>query len=218
MKRFLTIMAASLGLNGAVAEARAGLIAVGEGQFSAGAAVITFEGPTTALPTIPGVTFPSNSSWNSPWFSGSAQVISFGPKFGGQAWANHMYETTSGLAVDLADPVQAIGGYIARVPHASGAYPTAVTIELLDAAGGSLGTSSVTLDPVPNTPVFFGFTADSPIAGLRAVGDNPMGWFGIDNLVYGSLRPVPEPSSFTLAAAASATWMFYTRRRSRRAG
>jgi hypothetical protein len=177
---------------------RADLTPVTISQFAPGDPVITFETGTTALPVIPGVTFlqqpPSSTS---PWFNSDAEFNSFGPGFGAQTWTNLVSTTYSGLGLDLATPVQAIGGYVAKVPNFADQSPATVTVELLGGAQNSLGTATITLNATVNSPVFFGFTASAPIAGFRMTGDTP-GFFGVDNFIYGSLQSVPsvpEPSS-----------------------
>ena len=163
MKNVFSIAAALILATGAWNESRAALIPITVDQFSPSDPVITFETGTTGLPSVPGVTFLSTSSANNPWYGGNSDFTSFGPGFGRQAWANLSSGTTSGLGLDFASPVQAIGGYVARVVNSLNS-PTAVTIELLDASGGSLGTATINLNLTVASPVFFGFTASAPIA------------------------------------------------------
>jgi hypothetical protein len=197
-------VAVALLLGGAEA-ARAGLIPVSASQFAPGDPVLGFETGSTLLPNVPGVTFlqepPSSTST---WYLGNSGFDSFGPSFGQQDWENEVSATYSALGFDLATPVEAIGGYVAKIPNFQNTNPTSVTIEFVDSSDNSLGTATVNLNATLNSPVFFGFTAGAPIAGLRIIGNGASGggFFGADNIVYGDIAPaataVPEPASLTL--------------------
>jgi hypothetical protein len=222
MRRSNLIVAALICMNAAWAECRAGLIPISASQFAPDAQVIGFETGTTALPTIPGVTFLSTSSTSYPWYGGGAEFDSFGPAFGSQTWENFLggNQSTiiySGLGLDLATPVQAIGGYVAKVPNSNNLSPSQVVVELFDSSMNSLGTSTITLNVTDNVPVFFGFTASAPIATFTIVAPTPgAGFFGVDNFTYGSLQSVPEPSSLVLAGMATVAGLgIWSRRRGR---
>ena len=200
----------------AFTETRANIIAVSPSDFAPSAQVITFETGTTALPTVPGVTFlDTPSSDISPWYGGSA-TLSDG-FFGNQNWANLVSATYSDLGIQFATPVQAIGGYVGNIPNFLNQHPTAVTVQLFDSSLTSLGTVSVSLPPTLNSPVFFGFTADAPIARFRMTGNNT-GFFGVDNFTFGSLKAqgVPEPGS-TLVFGLIGAGTVFSLRRSKRA-
>jgi hypothetical protein len=156
--------------------------------------IITFETGSTELPHIPGVTFldtpPSDTM---PWYGGSCNFDGF---FGMQGWSNLVSSTYSELGLQLATPVQAVGGYVGWIPNFTMQNPATVLVELFDASHVSLGTAQITLTPAYNSPVFFGFTASEPIAGFRMTGNNT-GFFSVDNFTYGAL--VPEPDTFALA-------------------
>lgn len=176
-------------------ETRADIMPITPSDFAPSAQVITFETGTTELPTVPGVTFldtpPSDPS---PWYGGSATLS--GGFFGNQNWANVVSATYSDLGIQFATPVLAIGGYVGNISNFLNQHPTAVTVQLFNSSLTSLGTVSVSLPATLNAPVFFGFTADAPIARFRVTGNNT-GFFGVDNFTFGSLegQRVPEPGS-----------------------
>jgi hypothetical protein len=191
---FVIVTLASVGAS----TARADLIAIGPGDFAPDVQVITFETGSTGLPTVPGVTFLQTTPSFSPWFGSSANFTGF---FGAQGWSNVVSVSYSDLGIDFATPVQAIGGYVGRIPNFAGQHPPEVIVELFDSTLTSLGTASITLPPAFNSPVFFGFTADSPIARFRMTGNNS-GFFGVDNFTFGALQTqiIPEPQALSLAA------------------
>jgi PEP-CTERM motif len=177
-------------------DAWAALNSITQSGFASDANIITFETGSTVLPIVPGVSFLNTSSSQSPWYDSSSNFTGF---FGSQGWSNIIGTTYSDLGVTFAAPVQAIGGYVGRIPNFANQHPPSVVVELFDSSLASLGTASITLPPAFNSPVFFGFTADSLIASFRMTGKN-LGFFGVDNFTYGSLRPVPEPATLTLLA------------------
>src|SRR5262245_31741306 len=178
-------------------EVRADLIAITPSDFAPSAQVITFETGSTGLPTVPGVTFLFTTPSLTQWYGSSANFSGF---FGAQGWSNLVSTTYSDLGIGFATPVQAIGGYVGRIPNFTGQHPPAVGVELFDGPLTSLGTASIALPPAFDSPVVFGFTADSPIARFRMTGNNS-GFFSVDNFTFGSLQTqaVPEPSTLALA-------------------
>ncbi len=223
MKRHILIFAVLTYVNAVWPVCRAGLIPITASEFAPGAQVIDFETGSTALPKIPGVTFLSTPSTSYPWFGGEAGFDSFGPTFGAQNWQNLLGGTAndiiySGLGLDLATPVQAIGGYVAKVPNYENLSPSQVTVELFDSSQHSLGTATITLNATPNSPVFFGFTASEAIARFTIVAPTAgAGFFGVDNFTFGALQTVPEPSTFVLegTAALAGLGIWWRRRRGR---
>ncbi len=212
MKRSNLVIATLICLSTAAwAECRGSITAITASQFAPGASVIDFETGTTALPTVPGVTFLSTPSTSFPWYGGTAAFNSFiGSGFGSQTWENELGGNAntiiySGLGLSLTTPVQAIGGYVAMVPNFKNTSPSSVVVELFDSSHNSLGTDTITLNPTINVPVFFGFTASAPIATFTIGASTPgAGFFGVDNFTYGALLPsVPEPTSFVLAGTAA---------------
>jgi hypothetical protein len=195
-------------------ECRAGLIPITASQFAPGAQVIDFETGSTALPVIPGVTFLFTPPTTSPFFAGGAEFNSFGPSFGAQTWENEISTTYSELGLDFTNPVEAIGGYVAKVPNFLNTNPADVVVQLFDSSHNSLGSATITLNATLNSPVFFGFTASEPIARFTISGNNA-GFFGVDNFTYGSLSAVPEPSTLALASTAALAGLATCSRRRR---
>jgi PEP-CTERM motif len=226
MRRSILIVAALTCMNAVWPDCQAGLIPIAASDFAPGAQVIDFETGTTSLPVISGVTFLSTASTSYPWFGGGAEFDSFGPTFGAQNWENLLGGTQnniiySGLGLDLATPVEAIGGYVAKVPNFKNLSPSQVIVELFDSSQQSLGTATITLNATVNSPVFFGFTASEPIASFTIVAPTAgAGFFGVDNFTYGGLQSVPEPSTLVLAGTAAlaglGTWS--RRRRASQSG
>lgn len=191
----------------------ANIMAIAPTDFLPNAQVITFETGTTELPTLPGVTFLGEApSDTSPWYSGSGNFNGF---FGNQGWSNEVSSTYSDLGIQFAMPVQAVGGYVGNIPNFTNQHPTVVTVELFDTSLTSLGTVSVSLPATLNAPVFFGFTADAPIARFRMTGNNT-GFFSVDNFTFGSLQShqVPEPGD-TLVLTFIGTGVIFSLRASR---
>ena len=145
-----------------------------------------------------------------PWYGGSCNFEGF---FGIQGWSNLVSATYSELGLQLATPVQAVGGYVGWIPNAAMQNPAIVLVELFNASHISLGTEQITLTPSYNSPVFLGLTASEPIAGFRMTG-NDTGFFSVDNFTYGAL--VPEPSTVALISLTGlgAGVIAYRRRRS----
>src|SRR4051794_37293049 len=83
MKRIEFVVIA-LVISGAT-ESRADLIPVTASDFAPGAQVITFETGSTALPTVPGVTFLQTPPSATQWYGSSANFNGF---FGNQGWSN----------------------------------------------------------------------------------------------------------------------------------
>ena len=191
-------------------EASATIISILPGDFAPGATVIDFETGTTALPSVPGVTFVDEGNpMSPPWFDGSGNFEGF---FGNQGWSNLISATYSDLALEFATPVQAVGAWVGRIPNFANEHPPQVDVELFDAQDVSLGSDSISLPMAFDTPVFFGFTADAPIARLEIRGNN-MGFFSADNVTIGNLAAVPEPASLALCGIVSLALL---RRRQRR--
>jgi len=177
------------------------LTAISSSSFAASAQVINFDTGTTELPAVPGVTFLGTSEDFPPWYGGDAAFPGF---FGTQGWGNLASTTYSELGLDLATPVQAIGGYVGKSSSTSFPnfqHPSQVEVELFDSSNNSLGTATIQLPATLGSYVFFGFTADEPIAGFRMTG-NDTGFFEVDDFTYGALLPVPEPSNIVLLAEA----------------
>ncbi len=121
------------------------------------------------------------------------------------------------MGIDFASPVQAIGGYVAKVPNFENKSPSQVVVELFDSSQNSLGTATITLNSALNSPVFFGFTANEAVARFTISGNNG-GFFGVDNFTYGALQlqSVPEPSSIALGGIAALVGLgLWSRRRGR---
>jgi hypothetical protein len=168
--------------------------------------VITFETGSTGLPSVPGVTFLSSGSYGS---SGN-----FDGFFGTQGWSNTVSVTYADLGAQFNPTVQAVGGYVGRIPNFTNEHASRVTVELFNSSLASLGTASVDLLPAFNSPVFFGFRADEPIARFRMTGNNT-GFFSVDNFTIGS---VPEPASSTLLLVAIAILQVRAKRRGAQKG
>ncbi len=202
MKKSSLVVAALICIIAASPASEAGLIPITASQFAPTDPVITFETGTTMLPTIPGITFLDTNSTQYPWYGGGAEFNSFGPGFGAQTWINFLggpptgAPTFSNLGIDFAGPVEAIGGYVAKVPNYLNESPSQVVVQLFDSSMNSLGTATITLNSTVNSPVFFGFTATEPIAEFSITGNNA-GFFGVDNFIYGAT--IPEPSSLAMA-------------------
>ena len=172
-------------------------------QFAPGAQVITFETGSTGLPSVPGVTF-----LNTPPYGSSGNFSGF---FGSQGWSNTVSVSYYDLGAQFSPPVQAVGGYVGRIPNFTNKHAPQVTVELFNSALVSLGTASIDLPAAFNSPVFFGFRADEPISRFRMTGNNT-GFFSVDNFTVGS---VPEPASAALSLAGMAGLQMRRRRASR---
>jgi hypothetical protein len=190
----------------------AALISVAPGDFDASATVITFETGSTALPSVPGATFVTEGAVGSPGrFSGSGNFSGF---FGAQGWSNLVSTTYSNLALAFTSPVQAVGGYVGRIPNFTDEHPSAVVVELFDSSLASLGSATIGIPAAFNSPVFFGFTADAGISRLE-IRVNNSGFIGVDNVTFGTLV-VPEPSTLAMGGTAALFGLGAAWRRRRR--
>jgi hypothetical protein len=186
---------------------QAALIPVSQSDFAPGAQVVTFETGTTALPVVPGLTFLNSGPSSSPWYGSSGDFSGF---FGAEGWSNTVSSTYGDLGAQFNPAVQAVGGYVGQIPNFTNRNASQVTVELFNASLDSLGTASINLPAGFNSPVFFGFRADQPIARFRMTGNNT-GFFSVDNFTFGS---VPEPASPLLVITAGMAML--QMRRSRR--
>jgi hypothetical protein len=183
---------------------QAALVPVSQSEFGPGAQVVTFETGSTGLPAVPGLTFLSSGPSSSTWYGSSGNFSGF---FDNQGWSNTVSTTYGDLGAQFDPTVQAVGGYVGRIPNFTNQHPSQVTVELFNSSLVSLGTASINLPASLNSPVFFGFRADEPIARFRMTGNNT-GFFSVDNFTF---VPVPEPASPVLVLAGVA--MLQMRRR-----
>jgi hypothetical protein len=166
---------------------RASLTPILQSEFLPGSQVVTFETGSTGLPVVPGLTFLFMDPY---WSSGNPHGF-----FGSEGWSNTVSSTYEDLGAQFSPTVQAVGGYVGRIPNFANQHPSQVVVELFNSSLVSLGTVSINLPPAFNSPVFFGFRADEPIARFRMTGNNS-GFFSVDNFTFGST--VPEPAWSTL--------------------
>jgi hypothetical protein len=196
IKRALLCVVGVAALGNFATRATADLIPIGPGDFLPGATIIDFETGSTGLPSVPGVTFVNEGSPGGPgWFAGSANFDGF---FGGQGWSNLVSLTYSDLALVFDTPVDAVGAYVGRIPNFLNEHPSTVVVELFDASSSSLGSATISIPPAFDSPVWFGYRADAPIARLE-IRVNDSGFIGVDNVTFGSA--VPEPGSIALVGS-----------------
>jgi hypothetical protein len=182
----------------------ASLTPILQSDFLPGSQVVTFEAGSTGLPSVPGLTFLQTGQYGS---SGN-----FNGFFGSQGWSNTVGPTYDDLGAQFSPTVQAVGGYVGRIPNFKNQHPSKVVVELFNSSLISLGTASIDVPPAFNSPVFFGVRADEPIARFRMTSNNA-GFFSVDNFTFGST--VPEPASSTSAIVGIGALLI---RRGRRGG
>lgn len=167
-------------------------------DFSSSAAIIDFEGPTTALPVIPGVTFPQEGPINGPgWFASTTSFTN--TFFGNKVFANLVSSAFSDLAIEFATPVQAVGGWVGQLRNFLTANPETITFSIFG-ANGLLEEVEVLLPVLGfSTPAFVGLRSDAGITRVEWRNGNT-GFFGVDNVIYGAAA-VPEPQTWLLTLA-----------------
>ena len=194
------VVGVGVGVGGG-ATARAGLI-TDPSAIGPNPNVITFETGSTALPVVPGVTFPDTSTLGSgPLLGGVAEFTYNHQFFGNQEYGNlSTFRGYTSLEVDFAGPVAGAGAYLQGIFNSTG-YATAVTT-MVYGLDGSLLDQRTTQIPFSFTskPTFVGFTEAAGISRIVWVPNN--GFFAVDNVTYSAA--VPEPGSSTLLAIAAA--------------
>jgi hypothetical protein len=187
--------------------------------------VIDFETPpnSTALPTVPGVTFnqsgdvnaigpESSADFNGLFPLGNGQTTSpfFGKKHIGNAVGTGGY---SSIELDFATPVSGVGGYVQQVGSSGSAVARSVTLLIYGTGDTLLDQMTVSLPPViGGSPTFYGFvdtagitsvvwepgdgSIQGPVAGGFSGGGFSGGFIGVDNITYA----VPEPASIASLA------------------
>lgn len=179
------------------AGARAGADMIPASAFAPGATVVDFEGQaTTGLPVVPGMTFViEGSPIAAPWYEGSTSFDT--AMFGGAHMGNHVSITYSDLGVAFASPMEGAGAWVSQVPNFTATFPPTLTVVALDALGAVVDQVVVALPAVDAEPIFVGFGSAAGIARLEwRVGD--LGFFGVDDITFGALRPIPEPATLAL--------------------
>jgi hypothetical protein len=131
--------------------------------------------------------------------------------FGSQGWSNTVSSTYGDLGAQFSPTVQAVGGYVGRIPNFTKQHPSQVVVELFNSSLTSLGTATINLPAAFNSPVNFGFRADEPIARCRMTSNNT-GFFSVDNFTFGA---VPEAASSTFMVVAIGALMTGRGRRRR---
>lgn len=152
-------------------------------DFSSTDPVINFTTGTTALPTIPGVTF-----------AGGDDSFSDGG-FGPQYFGNLVSGSYSYLDIYFSQPVQAVGAdLVSATPSVTG-----VTEVVFDQNGVQLDSESA-----PMSAGFLGVgESGADISRVEWRYSSP-GFFGVRNVVYGSLVPEPSTSALVLLGVAIA--------------
>jgi hypothetical protein len=162
-------------------------IQVTQSQFSPSDPVITFATGTTALPTIPGVSF-----------SGGDASFSDGG-FGPQYFGNLVSGSYSYLDISFAQPQQAVGANLIKVTPAM----TGVTEVVFDQNGSVIESDSANF-----SAGFLGIGETSAdISRVEWQYSSP-GFFGVGDVTYGGATVVPEPSTLALLATAWALFAF----------
>jgi hypothetical protein len=184
----------ALSISLAAGTARAAAVSIQPEQFDPSATTITFETGSTGLPSVPGATFVNEAG-----FSGESNFEGF---FGDQGWSNLVSITYFDLGLRFDPAVQAVGAWMGRVPNFTNDHPPSVTFEIFDVNLQSLGVQSVAIPAAFDSPVWFGFASDVPIARAEwRVNDT--GFIGLDNVMFGPIVPEPSTAGLALAAAAS---------------
>lgn len=181
---------------------------IGLSDFAADAQIIDFEGPSTALPSIPGISFPREGIINSPgWFSSTSSFNS--TFFGDKVFANLVSRRYSDIAIEFLDPVQAVGGWLGQIDSGGGGNPETITFSIFGIAG-LLDEIIVDLPTIGfETPVFVGLSSDIGITRVEWRNQNT-GFFGVDNVIYGAVS-VPEPSTFMLLLIGMLSFVWFLR-------
>lgn len=185
-------------------------------QFVArNASLIDFQtGLVHLLPVIPGVSFIRAGDYTTPpWFGGTT---SGGIFLSNQGYTNTVVWITnpsaqalprplpspeefsfSDLAIEFLAPQAAVGAWIGIAPNNFlGLVPSSIQTTIYDE--NSVALASKTLDfSASDEPVFVGFEAAAGIARIEWRGGDK-GFFGIDNVMYLPLTPVPLPPSIAL--------------------
>ncbi len=170
-------------------------VPIGPGDFLPGATVIDFETGSTALPSVPGVTFPSTSPLMLPWFGGSA-LFGSPALFGAQSYTNLSSLTHSDLAIVLDSPAPAVGAWVGQNVGTATDVATMLTVAVFDASDVLLEQVTVALPPKTQPGFFVGFARSEGIARVEWQGGNT-GFFSVDDITFGV---IPEPSTALLLA------------------
>lgn len=179
-------------------------------DFTSSARIETFEEQnSSALPTSSDFVIINNEGspiHPSTWFAGDTVLFNtpdYPPTMFGTANFGNFYASgisnTSNFAIRFTSLQQAVGLWVARDYNYLHLDQNNVTFRVLDNLGNVLASQDLTLPPLGATPMFVGFKSDIGIRRAEVVGiQSPLGFFGVDNITYGTA--VPEPSSCTLTA------------------
>ncbi len=128
-------------------------VPIGPGDFLPGATVIDFETGTTALPSVPGVTFPRTSPSMPPWFGGDA-LFGSPALFGAQSYTNLSSSTYSDLAIVLDTPAPAVGAWVGQNVGTVTDVATMLILAVFDASDVLLEQVTVALRVGISNPEF----------------------------------------------------------------
>jgi hypothetical protein len=161
--------------------------------------IVTFETHSTALPSVPGLTFVDTTLQSSgPNFGGASSSNYYTTYFGSQHFGNlSTFRGYTSLAIDFADPQAAVGAYLQRASNSVN-DPGKITTLVYGKNGALLESTTTTLPSATSgTTVFVGF---SESAGISRIVWEPTtsGHIGVDNVTYSALVAVPEPASLLL--------------------
>jgi hypothetical protein len=171
-------------------------VEIGPENFAADAMMVDFEGPTPALPSVPGVRFMRVGSMGQAedWYAGGAAGHN-GELFGSRALSGLAFRGNfSAVGVTFDDSVEAAGAWVSGLGGTRYGQANLLTISAFDVAGNLLDRVEMELGL---EGVFVGFRALAGIARLEWVGDNE-GFFGVDNMRAGDFATVPEPGTAAL--------------------
>jgi hypothetical protein len=173
-----------------------------QSAFSANDNVITFETGSTALPNIPGLSFGLAPQDAGDATFANIRVNTFGNQFFGNL-SGSFTEGYSYLAIAFSTPQPAVGAYILK--QFSG-QPTSLISTVYDSHGAPIesATTPFAAFDVPASQLpFVGLYEPSGISKIVwSFPTGQAGYYGVDNVIYGSA--VPEPPSLFLALCAIA--------------
>ncbi|MBC7994111.1 MAG: hypothetical protein H7Z15_12825 [Rhizobacter sp.] len=179
-----------------------------------GLATITFETGTTGLPSVEGAYFLDDSPHDLPqpshWFRGDATFGHMYRADQNQFFGQQMLANVAGppgysdFGIRFLNPVEAVGAWLFTFPRTE--TPGAVEFIARNSVGQVLDSHQFVLPTAPDAftpPMFYGFAsqtgADISQVEWRIVGDPfHAGFFGVDNVSYGTIAVVPIPSAAVL--------------------
>jgi hypothetical protein len=189
-KAFLTplvaILIGFLGLRATVTSVYG--IQIYQSQFSSSDPVITFETGSTILPSVPGVQFGGATDAFSQY---SFQC--FGSQYMGDVNGGNM-------GIYFSSPQQAVGAYIVNDQWGSGVIEIAY-----DQSNNVIEVESQSFPPFGSSPVFLGIgepTAQIYYVEFRTIPAGA-GYFGVDNLVFGSAIGLSQMPNIPTGLSAS---------------